>query len=87
LKPYMRLLLIHSGSFPAVVCALKKLLMRKMVRGAFYKSGDGYGDHRRAARSNTPALVAIQLAMVIVIMVAVSAWTNGKWSDLNSALP
>jgi len=34
-----------------------------------------------------PLLVVIQLAAVTVIMFAVCAWINDKWTVLNSAFP
>jgi hypothetical protein len=42
---------------------------------------------RSASLTEYVALLVIQLAAVTVIMFAVGAWINNKWSVLNSALP
>jgi Flp pilus assembly pilin Flp len=42
---------------------------------------------RSASLIEYMVLLVIQLALVTVIMVAIGAWVNSKWSALNSALP
>jgi len=42
---------------------------------------------RSASLTEYMALLVIQLAALTVIMFAVGAWINGKWTVLNSALP
>jgi Flp pilus assembly pilin Flp len=42
---------------------------------------------RSASLTEYMVLLVIQLAAVTVIMFAVGAWINDKWSGLNSALP
>jgi Flp pilus assembly pilin Flp len=47
----------------------------------------GVSRRRTASLTEYTLLVVIQLAAVTVIMFAVGAWINGKWTVLNSALP
>jgi Flp pilus assembly pilin Flp len=42
---------------------------------------------RSASLTEYTLLLVIQLAAVTVIMFAVGAWINAKWTVLNSALP